>query len=298
MQQKKFYIEKKQIKYFFITYGDNQYSIQRKRLSYQAKKFNIFHKVFSYKKSSLDIQFKKRFNELLKKPKGSGYWIWKSQIILQTLEKMEMNDILIYIDSGSTLNIMGKKRLVEYFEMLDKSNESLFLFKMPNILEKHWTTRQVFDYFGVRNDKKITHTVQHLGGVLLVKNTKKSKTFFQEFQNIVDKDNELITDFYSEDQDEYFNVCRHDQSILSVMGKIYGCLSINDESYYFENPEDQYKWPILTVRDGIYNKWQKFKFYILYPLNIRKIIFFKEEPFYFKNKNTVYSQIYRKFVKQ
>ena len=34
-----------------------------------------------------------------------------------------------------------------------------------------------------------------LGGVLLVKNTEKSKTFFQEFQNIIDEDNELITDF-------------------------------------------------------------------------------------------------------
>ena len=147
MQQKKFYIDKKQIKYFFITYGDNQYSIQRKRLSYQAKKFNIFHKVFTYKKSSLDTKFIKRFNELLKKSKGGGYWIWKSQIILQTLEKMEKGDILIYVDSGSTLNFRGKERLVEYFEMLDNSNESLFLFRMPNNIEKHWTTKQVFDYF-------------------------------------------------------------------------------------------------------------------------------------------------------
>ena len=205
--------------------------------------------------------------------------------------------MLIYIDSGSTLNIRGKKRLIEYFEMLDKSNESLFLFKMPNIIEKHWTTKQIFDYFDVRNNKKITDTVQCLGGVLLVKNNEKSNTFFQEFQNIVDEDNELITDFYSEDQDNYFKVCRHDQSLLSVMGKIYGCLSINDESYYFENPREQYKWPILTVRDGIYNNWQKFKFFILYPLNIRRVIFFKEKPFYFKNKNTVYSQIYKRFVR-
>ena len=87
MQQNKTYIEKKQKNYFFITYGDNQYFIQRRRLSYQAKKFNIFHKVITYKKTSLDEQFRNRFKELLKKPKGSGYWIWKSQIILQTLEK-------------------------------------------------------------------------------------------------------------------------------------------------------------------------------------------------------------------
>ena len=204
--------------------------------------------------------------------------------------------MLIYIDSGSTLNIRGKKRLIEYFEMLDKSNESLFLFKMPNIIENIGLQNKYLIILMLETIK-ITDTVQCLGGVLLVKNTEKSKTFFQEFQNIVDEDNELITDFYSEDQENYFKVCRHDQSLLSVMGKIYGCLSINDESYYFENPREQYKWPILTVRDGIYNNWQKFKFFILYPLNIRRVIFFKEKPFYFKNKNTVYSQIYKRFVR-
>ena len=53
--------------------------------------------------NSLEIALK----NYLKNPRGSGYWIWKSQIILQTLEKMEKNDMLIYIDSGSTLNIRG-----------------------------------------------------------------------------------------------------------------------------------------------------------------------------------------------
>ena len=56
-------------------------------------------------------------------------------------------------DSGQHLTLEVKKRLIEYFEMLDKSNESLFLFKMPNIIEKHWTTKQIFDYFDVRNNK-------------------------------------------------------------------------------------------------------------------------------------------------
>ena len=31
-----------------------------------------------------------------------------------------------------------------------------------------------------------------MGGVLLVKNNSKSKSFFKEFQNVVDKDNNLI----------------------------------------------------------------------------------------------------------
>ena len=63
---------------------------------------------------------------------------------------------------------------------------------------------------------------------------------------------------------------RHDQSILSLMGKIYGSIIIPDETYFHENPKDQYEYPILTVRDGNYNFWQKIKYYILYFQNNKK----------------------------
>ena len=287
---------KQQINYFFVTYGDKNYSIQRKRIKFQAKKFKLFKNIFVYKKSSLDKSFKNRFSALLEDPKGGGFWIWKSQIILQSLEKMNENDILIYVDSGSTMNLKGKKRLVEYFEMLNNSTESIFLFRLPGIFEKNWTTKEVFNYFGVSGNNSITDSLQFMGGVLLVKNNKASKKFFKDFQKVVENDNNLITNYYQKYQEEYFNTCRHDQSILSVMGKIYGCLALDDESFYFNNPEEQYSWPILTVRDNVYNKWQKLKFYGLYPLNIRKIIFFKAKPFYFKNKATVYSKVYNKYL--
>lgn len=284
-----------QASYYFITYGDGDYSIQRKRISFQAKKFEIFKKVLVYKKSSLSKDFKKRYANLLLNPRGSGFWIWKSQIILQTFEKMNKNDILIYVDSGSTLNLKGKKRLIEYFEILNSSSKSLMLFEMDGNIEKCWTSSQIFEYFDVQNDKNITDSNQYMGGIILSKYNDESKKFFQDFQEAVDRDNNLITDFYLPNQGNYFKACRHDQSILSVMGKINNCLSIKDESYYFENPNDQYSSPILTVRDGKYNIWQKLKFYFLYPINIRKEIYFKEKPFYFKNKQTVYRKIYSKF---
>ena len=48
---------------------------------------------------------------------------------------MQKDDILIYVDSGSTLNIAGKKRLIEYFESLSKSTESILLFRIPGLEE-------------------------------------------------------------------------------------------------------------------------------------------------------------------
>ena len=66
--------------------------------------------------------------------------------------KMQKDDILIYVDSGSTLNIAGKKRLIEYFESLSKSTESILLFRIPGLeepglIEKNWTSKEIFNYF-------------------------------------------------------------------------------------------------------------------------------------------------------
>ena len=60
MREERIFKDKKQNNYYFITYGDSNYSIQRKRIVFQAKKFKIFKKIFLYKDSSLDKKFKKK----------------------------------------------------------------------------------------------------------------------------------------------------------------------------------------------------------------------------------------------
>ena len=65
-------------------------------------------------------------------------------------------------------------------------------------------------------------------------------------------------------------------------------LTINRETekiqiYFIDNPENQFNFPILTVRDNDYSMWQKLKFYSNYFYNINKPIFFKVKPPYYKN---------------
>ena len=52
--------------------------------------------------------------EIFEYKKGGGYWIWKVQLILQSLRDLDDGDILIYSDSGSSLNLSGEKRFQEY----------------------------------------------------------------------------------------------------------------------------------------------------------------------------------------
>ena len=191
-------------KKYFISYGDKNYSIQRKRISFQARKLNFFDEVIIYNKRDLNKDFLHRFSKILSYSRGGGFWIWKSQIILQTLDMMDENDILLYVDSGSSLNIKGKKRLIEYFEMFLESPENIFLFRIPDLLEKNWTAKEIFEHFNVIDDPDITDTEQFMGGVLLVKKNNKSLQFFKDFQKTIEDDNDLITNNYSSNQIDSF----------------------------------------------------------------------------------------------
>ena len=278
-------------KLYFISYGDKHYSIQKKRIGYQAKKFKIFNNVILYSQNSLDNRFLNKFSNLFDDNIGGGYWVWKSYIVLKTFNLMKEGDILLYVDSGSTLNVSGKKRLIDYIDKLNSSGKSILCFQMNNLVEKEWTTKQVFEALNVNNKPHITNTPQIMGGVFLVKKSNESIKFFQNFQAHVHADNNLITNYYQDVQDTKFKSCRHDQSLFSVMCKLTNQLILEDETYFLDNSHLQYDYPILTVRDGPYSLWQKIKFYVFYPYNIQKEIYFGNKKFYYKRKSKLQQKI-------
>ena len=270
---------------YFITYGNQKYNIQRKRLAHQARKLGCFDEVISYSKNNLSFEFKKKYEKILKNDQGGGFWIWKPFILLKLLEETKENDLILYLDAGSTLNPRGRERMNEYFQMLEESNKSFLRFDI-GLKEKYWTSKEVF--FALNKDVESVYgnSNQLAGGVIFIKNTKHSKEYFRHFFKIIDSDLNLITNYYKDNQIAKFKTSRHDQSLLSLMGKVYDSLILPDETYFFENPDNQYEFPILTVRDGNYSLWQKIKYYSLYFLNINKIIYFGHKQFYFK-KNSI-----------
>ena len=86
-------------KKFFISYGDKNYSIQRKRIGFQAKMFDFFDEIIIYKKRDLTKEFCQRFSNILRYPTGGGFWIWKSH--LPNLQKIERNLTHIMIFLGT-----------------------------------------------------------------------------------------------------------------------------------------------------------------------------------------------------
>jgi hypothetical protein len=233
----------------FITYGDDNYEETKKRLCSQARSLSDgtsddgtsdgdswFNTITSYSPDDLDDDFKERFKNILEQPRGGGYWIWKPYIINKHLEKMEDGDILIYLDAGCHINPSGRERFNEYIEMLKNSEEGAISFQMSQHIEKKWTVKEIFEYFNIHKDSRdIIESGQIIATVRMFKKNSNSTNLVSSWLNTLYYKPLLFTDHYNKkEQSDIFIDNRHDQSVLSVLSKLYKTIIIEDETYFAE----------------------------------------------------------------
>ena len=93
----------------FITYGDDMYKVSRERIVKEALEFG-FDTAIAYKPEDFSSEFAETFKDVLKQPRGGGYWIWKWHFILRRLNEIKYGDYLCYLDAGCTISMKGKNR--------------------------------------------------------------------------------------------------------------------------------------------------------------------------------------------
>ena len=235
----------------FISFGGPTYRFHNNinRICNQANQFNYFDEIVGITEQELvnDQEFwQKNGQFVINNHRGFGYWIWKPHLINRELEKMEDGDILIYADSGCELNINGRKRLLEYVEMLnnDENEYGILSFILP-FKENHYTKKRVFDYFNC--DDKIKNDWQCMATTVLIKKTKHSSKIIKLWSDIT-KNHILVNDEISNEEIPEFIENRHDQSIYSLLVKMYGSIKIDDETYYPEDWSIGKNNPILAKR--------------------------------------------------
>lgn len=239
------------LKTYFLTFGgpSENYHCAVKRILNQASYFNLFDEMIGLTDYDLknDCHFWDQHSIFIENNKrGYGYWIWKSYIIKKQLEKMNENEILVYVDAGCVMNSHGKKRLLEYFDMVNNSEYGLLGFQMNHLLEKEWTKIDAAMYIdgleymnsGQLNTCSIFRKCPH--SIDLVN---------KWYENCCNYHN--INDHPSQNQNNtIFKEHRHDQSIWSILRKKYGCIIIPDETYFHPNWETDGKdFPIHTKRE-------------------------------------------------
>ena len=235
-----------------ISFGDNKFSNSKIRLKNQAYQSNFFNEITIYDENDLDDDFRNKFKEILKYKKGNGFYLWKIYLIHKTLKKLNENDILIYIDSGSTINENGKKKFNEYIELIKNNNIVCFETGYPEI---QYTTNKIFQKFSnINNEVDIYNSSQIVANLLIIKKCENTSYIFSYLLDLVYYNQKIITDIYNNDinNSDKFITNRHDQSLISLAIKVFGknIYIIKKDETYFTNfgSNESMEYPFWATR--------------------------------------------------
>jgi hypothetical protein len=196
-----------------INFADKGYVNARNLQKTTALQIGNIDKVIEYSLDDLDNNFKEKNKDLLAFSKGAGYWIWKPYLILKTLLEINDNDILIYCDSAISF-------VSSIYPYLDKLIGSFILFSLDH-KETKFTKGDVFKYLKCTDNLNIINTPILDASHSIWKKNENSINFVKEWLALCEN-YQLITDEPSiEPNFNDFLEHRHDQSIMSCLGKLY-----------------------------------------------------------------------------
>jgi hypothetical protein len=220
-----------------ISFGapEQKYAYTRNRFYNEALNLGVFKSIkvlsdiesFDYTKELLDHK------DFLYSTRGFGYWIWKYFLISEMMKEIESDDILMYCDSGCTLNPNGLNRLQYYVNLAYEKGSLVFDVGHPEFkYTKMDTYKRVFG-----NDFENLETNQICATAFFLKNNDTNKKIIEEIKKISTENKyHYVSDAISNlENDSRFLEHRHDQSIFSLISKKNNFFVMNDETYW--NPD-------------------------------------------------------------
>ena len=190
-----------------ITYADEKYEERRQKLVQRCFELGAVDKSIEWDRETIEkTEFFKINLQIFKAEIGAGYWIWKPYIILNALQKLEDNEILIYMDSGDMITANFRKFLNRKLR-----HEDMLLLE-GSFRHGDWTHKECF--IGMECDTPEYHdAIQLEAGVCVFKKSKRSLRVLAEWLEAVQWQPILIDSLGA--QRDGFKEHRHDQSILT-----------------------------------------------------------------------------------
>lgn len=213
---------------YLTNFADAKFKPSQKFNSRTAIKIGGVNYAFEYGPESIDSVFYSKHQKILDLPRGCGYWLWKPYIILDALNKIKLNDVLIYSDSGS--HFINKATPLS--TLPNDFNQDIVPFELE-LPEAHWTKRDAF----VRMEAdtlNFAKSNQRLASFIVIKKSNFAIEFINDYLSyccdpliITDSPNETVLPNY-----EGFKEHRHDQSVLSLLTKKYNLMAFRDPSQW------------------------------------------------------------------
>jgi hypothetical protein len=197
-----------------ITFSDENMSKSAILCRDSALK-NGAHISIMYNNSCYSDEFKRMNEDVLKKERGAGYWMWKPYIIEKKLSQLPENDILVYTDAG--VEIVNNLQII-----IQRLDSDVWLFG-NNYKHLDWCKMNVMDFVlpdWVFNYNEDARQVQ--ASVIIIRNTLSARLFVREWLKLC-QINGFIDDSESNVENYLdFQEHRHDQAILTCLSYKYG----------------------------------------------------------------------------
>ena len=139
-------VNSKLTKCYLTTFGDDKLFANRKKvLKKQAKETGWFNDIFIETPNTINNLLDKHKDFIENNPRGYGYWIWKPMIIEKQLKNIKDDDIVFYLDCGSSIISKDSSRFKKYLNLLDKYD--MILFQNGEKFEKNFLKMNVINEF-------------------------------------------------------------------------------------------------------------------------------------------------------
>jgi hypothetical protein len=210
---------------YFITFGShNNYVDAAKRLVKQAENLQIFDKIIMYTLDDLilsNIFWKSHQNFIQNNPRGFGYWLWKPYLIKKTIDQMQDNDILLYLDCGCEIDVTEKEYFIECCEIVKKD---YIIGTLGMTLVEESCKMDLLLKLDMNQDKYLKTRMHQAGANLILVCDKTRKLINEWFELCCNY--KLIDDSISTNKNlNEFKEHRHDQSVYCLLTKKYNIYS-------------------------------------------------------------------------
>lgn len=213
-------------KYIIITFADkinnNKLGIERiKKMSILKEKLkdnSHIDEFIIYTLNDIDTRFKEKHFQLFNSCKFFA-WISKIYLINKMFEKIDDDDIVLWIDSD--VRDIQKEGTLNLFSLCENSENNLVGFHNNFWLEQYYCKRELLRYMNMENEI-FTNTQQIYGGIVLFKKNQFILKIMKEWLDISIASNYIyFNDNIRLKQLDAFIGHRHCQSILSLLFKKY-----------------------------------------------------------------------------
>lgn len=203
---------------YLVSYADGNDVFYKNQnaltASAQNKGFDFY---FNYRKELLDVDFREKYKDVLEVKSGAGLWLWKPQIMLQTMKAAPKDAIIIYTDVG----FVYVRPIDEYFEMLGDNDVMLMNIDDYATKEKliEWLPKKISQEWGIDKLQPEKMPKFIASGWIVVRNNERAKKLMQQWLEICARPEYAFMQY--DPKEDGIKGFTYDQSLLSLIAYKY-----------------------------------------------------------------------------